>query len=88
MKMKKIKVITTFSGYDSQAMALERMKKNIPGFDYDLVYWCEIDKNAIAAHNLCFPEWADRNLGDITQVNWEEVKSKVKLATTEQVTAT
>ena len=49
-----LRVITTFSGYDSQAMALERIKQNFDNFDYDLVRWCEIDQNAIKAHDLCF----------------------------------
>ena len=35
-----LRVTTLFSGYDSQALALERIKKRIPGFDYDLVNWC------------------------------------------------
>ena len=65
-----LKVTTLFSGYDSQCLALERLKESIPGFDYELVNWCEIDKYAAQAHNAIFPQWADRNLGDITQVDW------------------
>ena len=38
---------TLFSGYDSQCLAMERLKKNFPEFDYELVYWCEIEKAAI-----------------------------------------
>lgn len=75
--MKKIRLVTLFSGYDSQAMALERIKQVKPDFDYELVRWCEIDENAIKAHNLCFPEYADRNLGDITKVDWGKVKDEV-----------
>ena len=47
----KINVMTLFSGYDSQCMALDRLKANYPFLDYELVYWCEIDENAIKAHN-------------------------------------
>lgn len=65
-----LRVTTLFSGYDSQCLALERLKKRIPGFDYELVNWCEFDKYAIQAHNALFPQWADRNLGDITAVDW------------------
>lgn len=72
-----LRVITTFSGYDSQAMALERIKQNFDNFDYDLVRWCEIDQNAIKAHDLCFPQFAGRNLGDITQVDWAKLKEEV-----------
>lgn len=42
--MKKIKLVTLFSGYDSQALAMERLKRDFSGFDYELVAWCEIDK--------------------------------------------
>lgn len=38
--MDKIKVITTFSGYDSQCMALDRLKEHHPDFDYELMRWC------------------------------------------------
>ena len=72
-----LRVITTFSGYDSQAMALERIKQNFDNFDYDLVRWCEIDQNAIKAHDLCFPQFAGRNLGDITLVDWAKLKEEV-----------
>lgn len=68
-----LKVITLFSGYDSQCLALERLKKDFPEFDYELVAWCEIEKSAIMAHDALFPQWADRNLGDITLINPEDV---------------
>lgn len=35
--MKKIRVCTLFSGYDSQCMALDRLKEQHPEFDYELV---------------------------------------------------
>lgn len=71
--MNKLKLMTLFSGYDSQCLAMERLKKNIKDFDYDLVAWCEIDKYAIEAHNAIFPQYKDRNLGDITSVNYDEI---------------
>lgn len=71
--MKKIKVFTAFSGYDSQCLALDRLKKSYPNFDYELVGWSEIDKYAIQAHNALFPQWADRNYGDISEINWDSV---------------
>ena len=70
----KLKVFTAFSGYDSQCMALERLKENYPWFDYELVGWSEIDEPAIASHNAVFPEATDKNLGDISKVNWKEVE--------------
>lgn len=60
-----LKVFTTFSGYDSQCLALK-----YAGINYDLVGWSEIDKTAIDAHNALFPEYADRNFGDITKIDW------------------
>lgn len=66
-----LRVTTLFSGYDSQALALERLKDRIPNFDYELVNWCEIDPFAIQVHNALFPQWEDRNLGDISKVDWE-----------------
>lgn len=69
----KLRVFTAFSGYDSQCLALERLKKNFPEFDYELVGWSEIDKYAIQAHNALFPQWADRNYGDISKIDWNEV---------------
>ena len=78
----KINVMTLFSGYDSQCMALDRLKANYPFFDYELVYWCEIDENAIKAHNAIYPQWSDRNLGDISKVNFKEYNdSEIDLMT-------
>lgn len=71
--MEKIRVFTAFSGYDSQCLALDRLKKKYPEFDYELVGWSEIDKYAIQAHNAIYPQWADRNYGDISKINWDEV---------------
>lgn len=66
--MGKLKVFTAFSGYDSQCMALDRLQIN-----YELIGWSEIDKYAIQAHNAIYPQWADRNYGDISKINWDEV---------------
>lgn len=63
-----INVFTAFSGYDSQCMALERA-----GVKYDLVGWSEIDKFAIQAHNALFPQFKDRNFGDICKIDWNIV---------------
>lgn len=71
-KKKPLRVFTAFSGYDSQCMALDTLKEDT-NFDYDLVGWSEIDKHAIIAHDALFPQWKDRNYGDISKINWEEV---------------
>lgn len=63
-----LRVVTLCSGYDSQCLALRRL-----GIPFDLVGWSEIDKYAIKAHNALFPEYADRNLGDMTKIDWDTV---------------
>lgn len=63
-----LKVFTTFSGYDSQCLALKKS-----GIPFDLVGWSEIEKRAIDAHNLIFPEYKDRNYGDICKIDWKSV---------------
>lgn len=69
----KIRVFTAFSGYDSQCLALDRLRSELPMFDYELVGWSEIDKYAIQAHNALFPQYADRNFGDISKIDWSQV---------------
>lgn len=69
----KVRVFTAFSGYDSQCLALERLKRDFPKFDYELVGWSEIDEYAIKAHNALFPEYSDRNYGDISLIDWDKV---------------
>lgn len=66
----KLRVFTAFSGYDSQCMALDRLQEKFPDFSYELVGWSEIDKYAIQAHNAVYPQWADRNYGDISKIDW------------------
>ena len=66
--MGKLKVFTAFSGYDSQMLALRRA-----GVDCDLVGWSEIDKYAVQAHDILFPEYKNRNHGDIKGIDWGEV---------------
>ena len=77
-----LRVVTLCSGYDSQCLALERLKRDYPPFDYDLVAWSEFDPEsdaelsrqpAVVAHNALFPQWKDRNLGDMTKIDWTKV---------------
>lgn len=67
--MSKLRVFTAFSGYDSQMLALQNRLK----LDCDLVGWSEIDKYAIQAHDILFPQYAARNFGDIKKINWAKV---------------
>lgn len=63
-----LKVVTLCSGYDSQLMAIRNL-----GIPYECIGWSEIDKYAIRAHDAVFPEIADRNLGDMTKIDWSKV---------------
>lgn len=44
-----LKVVTLCSGYDSQCLALERLKEIDSDFDYELLAWSEIDPYVIKA---------------------------------------
>ena len=72
MKETHLKVFTTFSGYDSQCVALDKIAEEHPEFSYELTGWSEIDKYAIKAHNLLFPQYENLNLGDITKIDWDK----------------
>ena len=66
--------ITTFSGYDSQLMAADVLREWHPDFRWTCNGWSDIDKYACQMHNLVFPQFADCALGDITKIDWHEVK--------------
>ena len=77
-----LRVVTLFSGYDSHCLALNRLKQDYPDFDFELIAWSEFDPEsrqplekqpAVIAHNALFPQWADRNLGDMTKIDWTKV---------------
>lgn len=77
-----LRVVTLCSGYDSHCLALNRLAKEYPDFAYTLIAWAEFDPEsnsplekqpAVIAHNALFPQWKDRNLGDMTKIDWEKV---------------
>ena len=80
-----LRVVTLCSGYDSQCLALNRLRNFTPPhnkFDYELIAWAEFDPEskqpiekqpAVRAHNALFPQWKDRNLGDMTKIDWTKV---------------
>lgn len=72
-----LRVVTLCSGYESQCLALKYL-----GIPFELVAWAEFDPTsnqplekqpAVVAHNAVFPEYADRNLGDMTKIDWTKV---------------
>lgn len=70
-------ICTTFSGYDSQLMAADVLKDWHPDFRWTCAGWSEIDKNACLMHNIVFPQYADKALGDITKIDWHKVKESL-----------
>lgn len=70
--MKKIRYISLCSGYGAECLAMKRLKRDFPGqFDFDLLAWAEIDAYACAAHDALHND-ADKNLHDITKIDWEQ----------------
>lgn len=62
-----------FEGYNSQGLALNRLKEHYPNFDWICVGRSEIDRYAILAADALFPEAKDRNYGDISKIDWAQV---------------
>lgn len=71
-------IITTFSGYDSQLMAADVLKERHPDFSWTCMGWSDIDKYACQMHDLVFPQYADKALGDITKIDWHKVKQSLQ----------
>ena len=90
---RKVRLISVCSGYDSQAMAFDVLRRwaverGLPTMDCELVAWAEFDPEskapldrqpAVVAHNACFADAADRNLGDMTKIDWQEVIRKYNI---------
>ena len=90
---RKARLISLCSGYESQAMAFDVLRRwaverGLPTMDCELVAWAEFDPEskapldrqpAVVAHNACFPDAADRNLGDMTKIDWQEVIRKYNI---------
>lgn len=81
-KQNPLRVMTLCSGYDSQCLALNRLREHFPQFDYELVAWSEFDPEskapidrqpAVVAHKALFPDSADKNWGDMTKIDWEKL---------------
>ena len=70
-------ILTTFSGYDSQLMAADVLAQQHPDFRWTCVGWSDIDKYACQMHNLIFPQFADKAMGDITKIDWQQVKTHI-----------
>ena len=71
-------ILTTFSGYDSQLMAADALREKHPDFTWTCAGWSDIDKYACQMHDIVFPQFADRALGDITRIDWHAVKNSLQ----------
>lgn len=74
--MKKIKLLSLFSGVGAFEKALERL-----GVEYDLVNYCEVDKYASKAYSLIHNCSEEKNLGDITKVDARTLPHDIDLVT-------
>ena len=67
----KLRVFEAFCGYGSQHLALKRLKRDYPEFDFEVVGVSEIDKYAIRAYNALHDDVT--NYGDISKIDWSKV---------------
>lgn len=67
----KIRVFEAFAGYGSQSLALERLKRHFPEFDYEVVGISEIDRYAVTAYKALHGNVP--NHGDISKIDWNKV---------------
>ena len=62
---------------------------------YELMAWSEFDPEkpkiplerqpAVVAHNILFPQWKDRNLGDMTTIDWPSFVNHLKTVGEEDI---
>lgn len=58
----KIRIFEAFAGYGSQSIALQRLKEDYPGFDYEVAGFSEIDRFAVLASGSLFSSIITRRL--------------------------
>lgn len=73
----KINLVTLCSGIEAQGQALRRLCQDYPELEWELLAWSEIDRDAIKAHDAVFPEYADRNLGDMTKADYSRITQPI-----------
>ena len=59
-------------------MAADVLKERHPDFQWTCMGWSDIDKYACQMHDLVFPQYADKALGDITKIDWHKVKDTLQ----------
>ena len=74
--MKKVKVLSLFSGIGAFEKALDKLE-----MPYDLVAYCEIDKYAAKSYSAIHGVDESMNLGDITKVDEKALPKDIDLVT-------
>ncbi len=65
-----LRIFEAFGGYGSQSLALKRLKTMFPDFDYKVVGYSDIDKDAIKAYMALHDGENIPNFGDISKIDW------------------
>ena len=68
-----LRVFEAFGGYGSQSLALKRLKRDFPDFDYKVVGYSDIEPAAIKAYMALHDGEEIVNYGDITKIDWSQV---------------
>lgn len=71
-----LNVLSLFSGIGAFEKALTNL-----GISYNLLAYCEIDKYASKAYSLIHDEPEEKNLHDVTKVDWLDIDERVDLIT-------
>lgn len=72
-KEKPLRVFEAFGGYGSQSLALKRLKRDIPTFDYTVVGYSDIEPAAISAYMALHEGEGVINYGDVSKIDWSQV---------------
>lgn len=72
-KDRPLRCFFAFEGYNSQGLALKRLKQTFPDFNWMCVGRSEIDAYAIKAADALFPDAKEANFGDISTIDWTKV---------------
>ena len=76
METRRIRLLSLFSGIGAFEKALDRV-----GIDYELIAYCEIDKNASKAYSAIHGVSEEKNLWDVCKVNATPYLNTVDLMT-------
>ena len=74
--MKKIKLLSLFSGIGAFEKALDRLN-----IDYELEAFCEIDKEASTSYEKIHEVSSNKNLEDITKIDTTALPNDIDLIT-------